>query len=254
MRTSNQILAEGWVQIAADQLSSPAKERVQLEIQSHFDEAVESHQSEGASEAESQARALEDLGDPKAAGKRFRKSHLTESEANYLGGLLKFHGDLGQNVWLATLFYGSSLVVIARGWFALAKTRYPVTRTALSLIISLALYPLMSWLARRRGSRSLRVLVALDYGAFYAPLAILVCLRDFAGLVTTLVLLFLLVLVAVSGVLIGRETRSLLAFRLMFKLPRIGDVRSEIPANPVPTFGFGWWVRKPSCRAGNPRT
>lgn len=73
-----------WLRIATWRLADSAKERIRSEIESHYNQAVEAHRENGLSEFAAHAAALEELGDPEAAAKRFRKQHLTESEAEKL--------------------------------------------------------------------------------------------------------------------------------------------------------------------------
>lgn len=83
-----QTIAE-WLEIATRKLAEPAKERIRAEIEGHYAEAIEAHREDGLSETDAQAAALAELGDPKAAGMRFRKQHLTEGEEQYLKNLNK---------------------------------------------------------------------------------------------------------------------------------------------------------------------
>ena len=71
-----------WLRIATWRLSASAKERIRVEIEAHYAQAVEEHRESGFSETDAHAAALTELGDPEAAGKRFRKRHLTESDAD----------------------------------------------------------------------------------------------------------------------------------------------------------------------------
>jgi hypothetical protein len=71
---------EEWLKIATGDLCESAKARITLEIETHYKEAVESHLASDASLGRAQTLALQELGDPKAAKRRFRKSHLTEKE------------------------------------------------------------------------------------------------------------------------------------------------------------------------------
>ena len=80
-----------WLNIATKNLALPATERIGLEIISHFDDAVGFYQAEGMAEAEAQAKALADLGDPAAAAKRFRKEHLTEGDVGSIKWLIKYY-------------------------------------------------------------------------------------------------------------------------------------------------------------------
>lgn len=82
-KTKVQTLAQ-WVVIATWKLVEPAKERIRAEIEAHYAEAVEAHQENGMSETNARAAALAELGDPKAAGRRFCKNHLTKGEEQHL--------------------------------------------------------------------------------------------------------------------------------------------------------------------------
>ncbi len=73
-----------WLVIATESLAALPKERIRAEIEAHYSEAVAAHMAEGVSRSEAQAAALSELGSAKAAGKRFRKQHLTEKEAEIL--------------------------------------------------------------------------------------------------------------------------------------------------------------------------
>jgi hypothetical protein len=73
-----------WLNIATDDLCAVAKKRIRLEIESHFQEAVDAHRSDGQTEAQAQTTALKDLGDAEVWAKHFRKSHLTGIEAERL--------------------------------------------------------------------------------------------------------------------------------------------------------------------------
>jgi hypothetical protein len=78
-----------WLQIATDKLSTPAKERIRVEIEAHFAESRENHQANGFSEDEARVASLAELGDPYAAGKHFRRRYLTQNEAWRVGEIAK---------------------------------------------------------------------------------------------------------------------------------------------------------------------
>lgn len=78
-----QTLSE-WLEIATRKLTNASKERIRVEIEAHYAEAVEAHREDGLSEADAQTAALRELGDANAAGRRFRKQHLTESDETTL--------------------------------------------------------------------------------------------------------------------------------------------------------------------------
>jgi hypothetical protein len=76
-----------WLMIATKDLCEQAKTRIAFEIQTHYGEAVDAHLAKGESLEGAQVLALEELGDPKAAMKRFRRKHLTEKENKWVLGL-----------------------------------------------------------------------------------------------------------------------------------------------------------------------
>jgi hypothetical protein len=108
-----------WLSIATDDLCAAAKERIRLEIESHFQEAVDTHRADGQSEEQAQANALKDLGNPEVEGKRFRKTHLTEDEAERLAKRWASHTKWSGKVWVLVLSY--SLFPIF-SWFLLHFT------------------------------------------------------------------------------------------------------------------------------------
>jgi hypothetical protein len=103
-----QNLAE-WLRMATAKLCLPAQERIRLEIEAHFTESLESHQATGCSEADAQAAALAELGDATAAAKRFRRRHLTEKEAKWVGSRLNYSGPLAF-LFALYAFYALSFV------------------------------------------------------------------------------------------------------------------------------------------------
>jgi uncharacterized membrane protein len=74
----------GWLEIATDKLAESARQRISQEMEAHFAEAVKAHVEAGQTESEAQAMALAELGDPQDAARSFKKSHLTEKEAEWL--------------------------------------------------------------------------------------------------------------------------------------------------------------------------
>jgi hypothetical protein len=81
-------MLSAWLKVATDRLCDSAKARITLEIEAHFNEAVEAHIADGKPPVEAQAQALAELGNPEKAGRRFRKKHLTEKEVKKILGLM----------------------------------------------------------------------------------------------------------------------------------------------------------------------
>ena len=69
-----------WLEIATKELVVPSERRIWAEVTSHYEEAVEGHLQNGLPIALAQEAALAELGDAKAAGRRFRRTHLTDLE------------------------------------------------------------------------------------------------------------------------------------------------------------------------------
>jgi len=82
-KTTPQNLAE-WLNLAIGELAPSAQARVRVEIEAHYNEAVQRHLREGSPDSEAHAAALAELGDAYAAGKRLRREHLTDREARTL--------------------------------------------------------------------------------------------------------------------------------------------------------------------------
>lgn len=95
MKNSSNYQAESlgeWLVIATLGLVAPAQERIKLEIEAHYADAVKSNLDLGLAPEEAESAALLELGDPKTAAKSFRKRHLTEKEGEQVQELLdKYH-------------------------------------------------------------------------------------------------------------------------------------------------------------------
>ncbi len=87
---SSAAIVSMWLQSATSDLAPAARERVRVEIEAHFYDAVEHHLAGGRTEREAQMAALEELGDSETAAKRLRREHLTEKDAKNLGRALKY--------------------------------------------------------------------------------------------------------------------------------------------------------------------
>ena len=75
---------EIWLKQATKSLSSDSVKQVRNEIQEHYDAALETAMSGGASAEEAAGLAVKSLGDPKAANCQYRKVLLTAAEARIL--------------------------------------------------------------------------------------------------------------------------------------------------------------------------
>ena len=107
----------GWLHLATTGLAAQPQARIRSEIEAHYVEAVGFYLAGDASESTAQAAALAGLGDPKVAAKRFRKSHLTAWEEEWLKSWEKPF--LSRDYWWLLLVCGpiaAHLVRSPRGW------------------------------------------------------------------------------------------------------------------------------------------
>src|ERR1017187_398781 len=88
-------LLRGWLESATTGLVAPAKQRIRTEIEAHYREAVATHVAQGLSEPSAKNAALVELGEPRAAARRFRRSHLTSGDAKLAARYLTF----ARSVW-----------------------------------------------------------------------------------------------------------------------------------------------------------
>jgi len=79
-----------WLEIATENLAPSARERISADITSHYDQAVHGHEQNGLPRPAAEAAALAELGDAKAAARRFRRAHLTESEFRHVTELATY--------------------------------------------------------------------------------------------------------------------------------------------------------------------
>lgn len=158
---------EDWLEIATRKLAEPAKERIRAEIEAHYAEAVEAHREDGLSETDAQAAALAELGNPRAAGRRFRKSHLTEREAEWLKKFDEQAGKLNELFLCYAIFCLLTLGSISQD--IIDNFHHASLFFALAFII-LVLSRSFSFIAARRKAKRLLLSVhCITYFLFYIP-------------------------------------------------------------------------------------
>lgn len=69
---------EKWLAAATDGLSRSVRQRLHLELASHYQDAVEAGIADGLSKEEASAKALQSLGAPKVAREIFRQEYPLE--------------------------------------------------------------------------------------------------------------------------------------------------------------------------------
>lgn len=174
-----------WLQIATERLSPGAKERIALEIQAHFADAVENLVSQGLAQSEAQAQALTDLGDASAAGRRFSRSHLTEADVERIERLVSSYRRWGRYSWMTGLLLAMCLLGCVGFCYAV------VSRNSFLGILAIG---------------------AIPTGAFQIVCGYVACRHDLVSRVETLLALELLhsplfvVLVGIAGLACSRTS------------------------------------------------
>ena len=73
-----------WLDIATKGICQEGKERIQGEVSCHYEDALHDSLQQGVTQIQAHIAAMESLGDPRKAAKGFRRSYLTEKEAEWL--------------------------------------------------------------------------------------------------------------------------------------------------------------------------
>lgn len=220
-----QTLSE-WLEIATRKLTDASKERIRVEIEAHYAEAVEAHREGGLSEADAQSKALRELGDARAAARRFRKQHLTERENEWL----KFSDKWGRSIfWLILSYFtfvGFAVDQLPMRRNALIHYRHQALGLGLEFLVMVAVPTIRIALARLGSSKPNRHLLLLNpFIWFYlGPFLDRLFWKGFSRLEINLNVLGLAYLIV-----------YLLCIRLWIKLGKTGPVHSQTPpANPAP--------------------
>jgi hypothetical protein len=207
-----------WVEVATKKLSLPAKARIKLEINAHFDDSVQKYQKQGLTDSEAQACALVDLGDARVEARRFRKYHLTESEADLFEKKLSSYRLWGRSPWILGILYGSFLPVVFFAYLLLKVLHVPLLLPGIMALILFATLPIACWAVNGGGTRPrLRLLFTIGAIAWIDLLMFL----GFYGLSVSWGPLFL---VLMGSPVVWWDTLS-----LWLKIFRMDDVWQEIP-------------------------
>ena len=207
-----------WLRTATAGLVAPAKQRIRTEIEAHYREAVAAHLGDGLLERRAKAAAVAELGDAKAAAKRFRRSHLTTTEVEAVNRALRWTRSWG--LLLAyLLFFGSQF--LHRAVFQEEERHYLASTTLFGIeFLAFIVVPTICFaMAKRRDPRpSIRLLVLMPTISVYVWMVSLwYCVNG---------LNFSFWLVASMGVGPG----FILTLRLWRKLREVADVWSEMPS------------------------
>jgi hypothetical protein len=160
-------LLRGWLETATAGLVTPAKQRIRTEIEAHYREAVAAHVAQGLSEPSAKNAALVELGEPRAAAKRFRRSHLTTKNVGAVNKARRWIGPWGLPVAFL-LFFGSQFV--HRDVFQEEGRHYLASTTLFAIeIITFIVVPTICFaMARRRNAGSnIRLLVLMPTISVY---------------------------------------------------------------------------------------
>lgn len=207
-----------WLRTATRGLAASAKERIQMEIGAHYSEALTAHVVDGLSESEAKVAAVAELGDAKAAAKRFRKRHLTVEEADAAASYFK----IARSVWTLLVMYlfFSFVVHMDRGLLP-AKNHLPPNVYFTIGFLTLVVIPTACFFVARRNRSNQNTcwLILIESGALY----VWVLTEFFTSQGPGHGWWFL-----VNGLLYA-SFMVVRPFRLWYKLRRAGDDWQEMP-------------------------
>jgi hypothetical protein len=219
-----------WLEIAAKDLSAPVKERILLEIEAHYTEAIADHLAQGLSEPDAAREVMAELGDAAEAAKRFRKQHLTSRESEIVEQAFKkaksgWHLLGGYLFWLLWLClyvplfgepYRSNLV-----YFSSGKPNYSNLFFLAGALIVNIIFPTVSFFMVRHKSRNLGILFLTEF-PIYALWTCGISLSMFGfGFLGFLISVLCLGLTCLLCIFIPQ-------LRIWFKVRRVTNVWDEI--------------------------
>jgi hypothetical protein len=156
-----------WLRAATKGLVASAKERIRMEIETHYTEAVAAHVADGLSETDAKMAAVAKLGDARAAAKRFRKEHLTAEEADAAASYLKW----ARNLWVLLgmyLFFCFTLYMDRD----LVHAKHYLTSSASFMVgfLTLVVIPTACFVVVRckNSKPNMTLIVLVQSGAFFA--------------------------------------------------------------------------------------
>ena len=138
-----------------------------MEIGAHYTEALAAHVAGGLSESDAKAAAVAELGDPKAAAKRFRKEHLTAEQAEEAASYLKW----ARNVWvlLGMYLFFSSMLYMDRALVHRKHYLAPGVYFTIGFLTLVVIPTACFFVARRKTSRpNISFILLIQSGAFFA--------------------------------------------------------------------------------------
>lgn len=213
-----------WLKDTTSDLASPARDRVWLEINTHYAQAVEGRLNAGLPLAEAEAAALAELGDPIAAANQFRKRHLTASEDERIERTLKNYRNL---VYLLLSFAvpGLMLWILPRGALIPHFVGMAVAIMWFGALVRAVGFSIARFQGRKANIRILLIAVTLD-DLVFSPLFCVFLWLGFglggpaiwAGGVVMWVFMW-----------VGGAIRTFPYLLLLFKLSRVTDVHQELP-------------------------
>lgn len=151
-----------WLEIATRKLTDASKQRIRAEIEVHYAEAAETHREAGLSESDAQTKSLMDLGDAKAAARRFRKRHLAESEVRTLKYLEKIGRSIVHLMASYCVFAGFALDQFSHQQRAHTLDPYRIFGLVLEFLVLIALPTVCFAIAKFGRSKPNKHLVLLQ--------------------------------------------------------------------------------------------
>ncbi len=153
---------ERWLDTATKSLCAEAKERIGQEIEAHYAEAVDTLREEGMTEQDAHARVLASLGSPRKAARAFRRTHLTEREANRLQRILSQESlkvdwsDMSASMFMLMFYPFIVLGVLVACFLAYSQGALAIGAgvSLLAVVLFFVMVKCLIYVARRRRQRA----------------------------------------------------------------------------------------------------
>ncbi len=207
-------LLEWWLDAATAKLAAPARERIRGEITAHFTDAVERHLRDGCTETEAREAAVRELGDAKSAARRFRRSHLTVGEAEWIEKQVRFSKSKWSRVtWFFPPLF---LLLVSSGGAASGPGHLFSTPVPLLGVVFVAYLVAFSMAGTRWHWSDARMIFLLGWLGSFSWMVLGL------GVWTASDWWLCALIIGTDGVLFSQV-------RFWFKLVRIGNIQSELP-------------------------
>ncbi len=218
-----------WLEAATRKLTAPAQERIRVEIEDHYVDAIASHLAVGASESQAQASALAELGDAKAAARHFRRRYFTKGEAAILRNFAK---EARSIFWLLCghgIFAGFRLDALHHRQSLHFLGVFPKSSFFVELLTLVALPTACFCMARRVGAKpNMRLLIPMQSASGFRVWLPFIAYSQLQQAPSQSSFFHGFMIFSTVGMLLG----NIQSFSIWFKLGKLGgDSGGDLPAD-----------------------